>query len=365
MSIALRTQKLTRGTGRHILTLITLLAARDVDILEGPVGAAAFTAENVHGHSIIADRAGHTVDSDIGDLDIVTGLASRAAVLVVLLDDDAVVGDSGQLDVGVGDVADGAGLVDNGFDAHAVRRVADGRVVDSDILHSVVVTATNGADGQAVATGARTARELDVLARVDGDAVVLVLDSGTGDVHAVALADVECVGVVAAVVITARVVDGEVLEMQVVGLHADGLDRCVLDVEAGDLRVLQLMGVHELGLLLAAIGALAVPPSRALTVNHGVFGGSDGDVGSLKTDQRTLPFLVAEGGGAFEGDLGAVLDVGQVKCLTGRHLDVLQYDIGTRRGALGGSRSVREGTAVSFDKFRSTRRRRRSRNNRA
>ena len=312
MSIALRTQKLTRCTGRHILTLITLLAARDVDTLEGPVGAAAFTAENVHGHSIIADRAGHTVDSDIGDLDVVTGLASRAAVLVVLLDNDAVVGDSGQLDVGVSDVADGAGLIDNGLDAHAVRRVADGRVVDSDILHSVVVTATNGADGQAVATGARTARELDVLARVDGDAVVLVLDSGTGDVHTIALADVEGVGVVAAVVITVRVVDGEVLEVQVVGLHADGLHRSVLDVQAGNLRVLQIVGVHELGLRLAAVRALAVPPARTFTVNHGVFGGSDGDVGPRKTDQRALPFLVTEGGGALESDLGAVFGVGKV-----------------------------------------------------
>lgn len=123
--IALHTKRLTRGTGRHILTLITLFAAGDVDILEIPVGAAAITAENVHGHSIIADRAGDTIDSNTGDLDIVTGIASRATVLVVLLDNNTVVRDSGQLDVGVGDVADGAGLPDNGLDARAVRRIAD------------------------------------------------------------------------------------------------------------------------------------------------------------------------------------------------------------------------------------------------
>lgn len=363
--MALRTKRLTRGTGRHIFTLITLLAARDVDILKAPVGAAAITAENVHGHSIIADRAGHTVDSNAGNLDIVTGLASRATVLVVLLDNNTVVRDSGQLDVGVGDVADGAGLVDDGLDAHAVRRVADGRVVDSDILHGVVVAATNGADGQAVATRAGTAGEFNVLARVDGDAVILVLDCSTSDVHTVALADVEGVGVVAAIVITVRVVDGEVLEVQVVGLDADGLHRCVLDVQAGDLRVFQLVGVHELRLRLAAVRALAVPPARALTVNHGVFGGGDGDVGPLKADQRTLPFLVAEGGGAFEGDLGAVFDVGHVQRLTGRHLDVLQHDVRTRRGALRGCRSVSERAAVSLDKIRSTRVCRGSRNNRA
>lgn len=237
--------------------------------------------------------------------------------------------------------------------------------MDGDILHCVVVTATNGADGQAMATGAGTAGELDVLARVDGDAVVLVLDRGTGDVHAVALADVKGVGVVAAVVITVRVVDGEVFEVQVVGLHADGLHRCVLDVQAGDRRVFQFVGVHELGLRLAAVRALAVPPARALTVNHGVFGGSDGDIGPLKADQRTLPFLVAEGGGAFEGNLGAVFDIGHVQRLTGRNLNVLQHDVGTRRGALRGRRSVGERAAVSLDIIRSTRRCRGSRNNRA
>lgn len=106
------------------------------------------------------------------------------------------------------------------------------------------------------------------LARVDSQAVVLVLDVGVADGDVGTLANVEGIGVVAALGITVGVVDGDVVEDQVVGLYAESLHGCVLDVQAGDGRVLQLVGVEELGLVLAAVGSLGVPPSGSVTVDE-------------------------------------------------------------------------------------------------
>ena len=144
---------------------------------------------------------------------------------------------------------------------------------------------------------------ISYLARVDGNAVVLVLDGSTADVDTSGLADVETVGVVATVVITVGVVDGEVVQVDIGSLDTDGLDGGVLDVDALEGGVLNIVDVHELGLGLATVGALAVPPAGAVTVDDGAGGLGDGDVLTAEADQGTLPFLVAKGGGTLKGDL--------------------------------------------------------------
>lgn len=335
-----------RNLARHAGGLVLagrVVATGQVNAGPGPVGAAALAAENVDGGGVGVDGAGDAVHGQALDGDVVGGLAGGPAVLVVLLDDDALLVDVGELDVRVGDVGHVAGLVDDGLDADAVVRVGDGRVGDGHVGDGVVVAAADGADGDTVAAGAGRAAELEVLARVDGQAVVLVLDVGAADVDAVGLVHVEGVGVVAAVGVAVRVVDVDVLEERVGGLHGDGLHGGVLDVEAGDGRVLELVGVQELGLLLAAVGALAVPPARAVTVNEAALGHVDGDLLTLDADQGALPLLVLEGGGALEGDGGAVVDLGQVEGLTGGHLDVLDDNLGAAGDALGGLRGGGDG----------------------
>lgn len=59
----------------------------------------------------------------------------------------------------VGDVRDGAGLAGLGLDAHTLLRVLDSGRLEDHARHGVVVAATDGADGQTVATGANTVRE--------------------------------------------------------------------------------------------------------------------------------------------------------------------------------------------------------------
>lgn len=141
-------------------------------------------------------------------------------------------------------------------------------------------------------------------AGVDSQTVILVVDGRAGDVNTVAGADVESVGVVAAITITVGIVDGDSTESKLLGavdaedLHGGVLDGDVLNLGAG-----QAVSVEELGLGLAAVGSLAVPPAGTITVELRACGTLDGDGGSGNGDQRTFPFLVAEGGGSFEDDL--------------------------------------------------------------
>ena len=107
----------------------------------------------------------------------------------------------------------------------------------------------------------------------------------------------------ASLAVTLGVVDGDVGQVDIVTLDTEDLDRGVLDVQALDGRGLELVGVDELGLGLATVGALAVPPARALAVNDSAGGLGDGDVLTTEADQGSLPLLVAEGGGTLEGDL--------------------------------------------------------------
>ena len=143
--------------------------------------------------------------------------------------------------------------------------------------------------------------------------------------------------------VTVGVVDGDVVEDQVVGLNTEALDGGVLDVETGDGRVVQRVGVEELRLGLAAVGSLAVPPAGTATVDDMAGSTVDLDVLTGEADEGTLPLLVTEGGLTLEGDLGAALEVGQIKSLTSGDLDVVKDDAGA--GLLAGlsSRSGGEG----------------------
>lgn len=68
------------------------------------------------------------------------------------LDDNAVVGDAGHLDAGIGDVLDGTGGARHGLDADRVCRVNNLRVLDDDVGDIVVIAAADGTDRETMAT---------------------------------------------------------------------------------------------------------------------------------------------------------------------------------------------------------------------
>jgi len=82
--------------------------------------------------------------------------------------------------------------------------------------------------------------------------------------------------------------------------------------DALDDGVGHLVSVEHLGLGLSTVGALGVPPTRSISVESGT-SAVNGDVVARDGNKRTLPLLVAEGGGALEDNVGALLQVGQVE----------------------------------------------------
>ena len=103
--------------------------------------------------------------------------------------------------------------------------------------------------------------------RVDGDAVVLVVDAGPRDGDPRAGADVEAVRILRAEGIARRAVDGDAAEGEVgAAIDAEHLDRRVHDVDARDRRGDQVVRLEELWLGLPSARAAAVPPEVALPV---------------------------------------------------------------------------------------------------
>jgi hypothetical protein len=331
---------LARGASRNILALGALLTAGDVDARPCPVGAAARSTKDVN----ISGRALHgtsdLLEGNIRNLDAVGGIAGGAAVLVVLLDDNTVLGDTLEGDVLEPDAGDGASRAVDGLDARAVLRVDDLGVGDGDVVDGVVFATADGADGETMATVAVAVGEDDVLAGVDSQAVVLVVDGGAVDGDVGAGADVKGIGVVAQLG-TGGVIDQHVLDGEVVGLDAEALDGGVVDLQTDDVGLVQLVGGEELGLLLAAVASLAVPPTSTSAVNLGTGVLLDGDAGTGHGDQGAGPFFVTEGGGAIEDDSGTGLQASQVESLTGGNGDVAQGDGGA--GGLAGLDRGRRG----------------------
>jgi hypothetical protein len=153
------------------------------------------------------------------------------------------------------------------------------------------------------------------LAGVNSQAVVLVLDVGVADGDVGGLADIEGIGVVATTAVTVRVVNGDVIKDQVVGLYTESLHGGVLDVQVRDGRVGHGVGVEELGLGLAAVGSLAVPPAGTATVDDMARGTGDLEVLTGEADEGAFPLLVSEGGLALEGNLNnTVNDIVRSEC---------------------------------------------------
>lgn len=252
-------------------------------------------------------------------------------------------------DVLVGNVLDLTSGAGDGLDAGTVVGVDDLRVKDLHGVNDVVVTATDGADRETVATGAVSTGEGDVSAGVDREAVVLVVDGGAGNSDVLGVTDIEGVGVVAALRITILVVDGNVVNLEGVGVvDGEDLNGRVLDRDALDDGVGHLVGVEHLGLGLAAVGALCVPPAGSVGIESGA-SAVDGDVVTGDRDEGTLPLLVTEGGGALEDDVGALLQVGQVEGGAGRNNKVAEGDGRARLLVLdgvGGTAGSAEGAAV-------------------
>ena len=133
------THHLTSSWTRHIRARRALLSTRDANTSPGPVRAASAATKDVNLRSTTRHATCNTADGEAGNGHSSRGLAGGASVLIVLLDDDAVLCDVGQLDVLVCHALDRARCPGDGLDANAVIRIGDGGGLDDDVGNVVVV----------------------------------------------------------------------------------------------------------------------------------------------------------------------------------------------------------------------------------
>ena len=154
---------LTRSTSRNVLALGASLTTCDGDTRPSPVSAAARSTENVDISSVALHGAGNLLEGDVRDLDTVGWGTSGAAILVILLNNESVLGDTGKGDILELDVGDSTGGIVDGLDTNTVLGVDNLRVGDGHVFDSIVATTTNGADGETMATITVAVGEGDVL----------------------------------------------------------------------------------------------------------------------------------------------------------------------------------------------------------
>lgn len=108
----------------------------------------------------------------------------------------------------------------------------------------------------------------------------LVVDVSTSNGDTSRRTDIESVSVVALVLaITSGVVNGNAGKSELLSVvDGEDLNGRILDLDVLDVRVGHLVSVEELGLGLATVGTLAVPPSATLTVKDGSRSTDDGDL---------------------------------------------------------------------------------------
>lgn len=123
-----------RNTAGDVGALGVVLATSDNDVGPGPAGAGAVAASNRDVVAIRVDgaTAGDSAHGQAGDGNAGGRVAVKVTAVVVLLNEDTVVGDGLEGDVLVGDGLDGAGLAGLALDAETVHGVLDRVVGEGD-----------------------------------------------------------------------------------------------------------------------------------------------------------------------------------------------------------------------------------------
>lgn len=184
------------------------------------------------------------------------------------------------------------------------------------------------------------------LSGVDGNTVVLVVDLGAGDGNTSGRTDVKSISVVTALGVTILVIKSELVDSKTVNtVDADSLNGGVLDIKIVNLGVSELMSRKELGLILATVSSVSIPPSLTTSVKHSTRA-LNGDLVSRDLHKRSLPLLVAPGSSSLEDDLGVVLELAEIQSLATGDSDVVEDDGGAgglRLAGLGGTVGAGEG----------------------
>jgi hypothetical protein len=153
---------LARCTSRDIQALGALLTSSNAVASPCPARASTLSTKNVHIRAFGRNSSRDILDRQTGDRHTSSRCASRATVLVILLNHNAVFCDVRELNVLVRDAADRPSCTIDGLDAHAVVRVGDARIEDAYVLDGVVGAAAYGANRDTVTSNAGATGKGDI-----------------------------------------------------------------------------------------------------------------------------------------------------------------------------------------------------------
>jgi hypothetical protein len=104
----------------------------------------------------------------------------------------------------------------------------------------------------------------------------LIIDVRSGDNNVAAISNVEAIRVKSALGVTSGVVNGHISDSQTArAVDTYRLNGRVLDVEIGDCGIDKAMSIEELGLGLASIAPLTIPPEGTIAVQVSTRGALD------------------------------------------------------------------------------------------
>ena len=139
----LKLERLARSTRRNVGASSAFLTSSNRVTGPGPSRARSRPAKNVNISSRAADRAFNVLDCKASNRDACRGCASWGSVLVILLDDDTVLSDTGERNVAVGNSANASSSTRDCLNADTVLGVLDSGARDGDGLDSVIGAATD------------------------------------------------------------------------------------------------------------------------------------------------------------------------------------------------------------------------------
>jgi len=268
----------------------------------------------------------NVVDGQSTNGQVTGGISTRSGVEVVTDDDNTDFTDVLENDVVESDSFDNTFTVEQSLDSDTDVVLDDLAILDDNVFSFVDIVSTNS-DSDTVASFANVVLEEDVGSRVDGQAIVLVVNLAVLDSDVMRLGYIKTVGIVAPQPVSISIVNSDPNEVCVVTV-IDGKDvfRGVFDRQTIHSGMFQLH-VNTVGLNLSAVSSEDVPPTMSLSIDQMSRFSFNSQSFSLDDYKRSLPFHVTECDAPKESDLGSWFQILEVQSLTCRNVNVPQNDV--------------------------------------